>query len=150
MSRLAAAFEDLLVSARFLTALPGYLRKTLSIAEATAVIKNRFERRERNFVQIEMLETDLPARFGGGATDDQLVEQEGRNGEPEVRILVNPKLEAIDLNEVREFFHSWLGQSKDGEKLMELYWKSSGFLKAERQAPYQTKSGKIPHVYHLA
>lgn len=96
---------------------------------------------------IGLLEVDLPSRFGGGPTDYQLVEGETIDGEAEVRLLVHPDLGPIDPELLKEFFHSRMARKGEGEKLMEMFWKSSGFLKIERGNPYRTSSGKIPHIH---
>ena len=45
---------------------------------------------------IRVLEEVLPARFGGAPTDYQLVEEEAAEGQPRVRLLVHPRIGAVD------------------------------------------------------
>jgi hypothetical protein len=45
---------------------------------------------------IQVLAEVLPARFGGGPTDYQRVEQEQSDGRPTIRLLVHPGLGPLD------------------------------------------------------
>jgi len=95
-----------------------------------------------------VLEDVLPARFGGGPTDYQLVERlDNHNGRPVVELHVNPQVNLPDDDRVREVFLEGVGGGKGGEKLMELLWKSATVLSVVRSVPKRTPSGKILHVH---
>src|SRR5262249_31532466 len=64
---------------------------------------------------IAVLEEALPARFGGGPTDYQLVEDETPTGELCIRLLVHPRLGPLDAEEVREAFLEAIGHGSGAE-----------------------------------
>lgn len=97
---------------------------------------------------IRILEEALPARFGGNPTDYQLLERlDDERARPEVTLLVNPALGALDAAEVAEAFLAAVGGGSGGERLMELQWRGGGVLKVVREPPHRTASGKILHLY---
>jgi hypothetical protein len=97
---------------------------------------------------IRVLEEVLPARFGGNPTDYQLLETlDGAGARPEIRLLVNPALGEIDPAIVSDVFFTAIGGGTDGERLMELQWRSAGVLRIVREQPRRTASGKILHLF---
>ncbi len=96
---------------------------------------------------IRVLEEVLPARFGGGPTDYQLVEGEAEDGQPLVRLLVHPAIGPVDPAAVADAFLTGIGGGTEGERLMELHWRRPGLLRVERRAPLTTDSGKILHLH---
>jgi hypothetical protein len=96
---------------------------------------------------IPVLEEDLPAAFGGAPTDYQLVERESEEGNAVLSLLVHPDLGPLDADAVAETFLSALGARSPENQLMEMAWRGSGIVQVERQAPQQTRSGKILHFY---
>ena len=96
---------------------------------------------------IRVLEEDLPARFGGSATDYQLLEDETEDGQPILRLLVHPKLGPLDTNAVAEVFLSTIGSGSPVERMMEFMWRDASLLRVERQVPLTTRSGKILHLH---
>lgn len=96
---------------------------------------------------IRVLEEDLPARFGGSATDYQLLEDETEDGQPVLRLLVHPKLGPLDTNAVAEVFLSAIGSGSPVERMMEFMWRDASLLRVERQTPLTTRSGKILHLH---
>jgi hypothetical protein len=98
---------------------------------------------------IRVLEEVLPARFGGGPTDYQLVETEGPDGLPRLQLYVRPEVGHVDDAEVVETFLSAISAIAPAERVMGLAWRDAKMLSVERRSPFTTSSGKIHHV-HLA
>jgi hypothetical protein len=95
---------------------------------------------------IRILEDILPARFGGGPTDYQLVELEDASGRPSLRLRVHPGLGAIDEAAVAEAFLAAISRGSGVERVMGLAWKEGNLLKIERAVPEVTM-GKVHHVH---
>jgi hypothetical protein len=96
---------------------------------------------------IRVLEDVLPARFGGVPTDYQLVEEEAEGGQPRLRLLVHPRIGAVDVETLAETFLSAIGGGTGSERAMALLWRESRFLRVERQPPLAGPSGKIQHLH---
>jgi hypothetical protein len=96
---------------------------------------------------VSILEEALPRRFGGGPTDYQLVEEPADDGQPCLRLLVNPAIAAVDAEEVSDFFLETLGTGSGTRRVMALHWRHAGILRVERRAPLATSSGKILHIW---
>ena len=92
---------------------------------------------------IPVLEEAMPARFGGGPTDYQLVEGEGPGGEPVLNLVVHPRLGELDHQEVIETFLSALAKGSDSNDMMVQRWRDGGTLAVARRPPSTTKAGKI-------
>jgi len=92
-----------------------------------------------------VLEQVLPARFGGTATDYQLVEEEGGGGAVRLRLIVHPRLGALDDAAVIDTFLSGLAQVSPTRRLMTLTWRSGGIVQVDRSPPLASPSGKIMH-----
>jgi hypothetical protein len=91
---------------------------------------------------IPVVEQELPARFGGGALDYQLVEEE-QDGLSRLVLLVDPRLGPLDPADVKQALLAGLG----GEGLMGSYmarvWKQLETVEVQRSAPLATASGKV-------
>jgi hypothetical protein len=96
---------------------------------------------------IRVLEDVLPARFGGGPTHYQLVEEEHPGGEPRLRLLVHPDVGPVDSGAVAEAFLAAIGPGSGPERITALLWGDGGLLEVERRPPVDTQSGKILHVH---
>jgi hypothetical protein len=99
---------------------------------------------------VRILEHDLPARFGGGALDYQLVESEDVDGKPLIRLLVSPSVGTLDPNAVRNVFLSAIGEGSAVERVMAEQWRTTGLPVVERQPPVTTSRGKIVHLHRLS
>lgn len=95
---------------------------------------------------IPFLEEVLPRSFGGGPTDYQLVEEEGDDGQPRLRLLVDPSVGPVDPAAVSKAFLDAIGSNSENKRDMAAQWRHVGFLRVERKAPYPTASGKILHL----
>jgi hypothetical protein len=96
---------------------------------------------------VPILEVTLPARFGGGPTDFQLVEEEGATGQPLLKLLVHPRLGPLDERRLVEAFLEALGTGSDARQAMALQWREAGLPRIERQPPLTTAAGKILHLH---
>ena len=92
---------------------------------------------------IRILETELPARFGGRPTDYQLVEEEHADGRSRVVLMVHPRVGGAEPAAIAAWFLDRLGQGSGAERIMALTWKESGTLEAVRGTPRLTAAGKI-------
>lgn len=98
---------------------------------------------------IRVLEETLPARFGGGPTDYQLVEGEAVDGNPRLSLLVSPAVGALDEHALIDTFLRAVGPGSGAERMMELMWRDAGILSLERRPPIVSEGGKTFHVHRL-
>ena len=96
---------------------------------------------------IRVLEDVLPARFGGGPTHYQLVEEEDDGGRARLRLLVDPAAGALDPAQVADAFLSAIGGGTGVERVMELEWRQARILEVRRERPRSAPSGKISHLH---
>jgi hypothetical protein len=96
---------------------------------------------------IRILEEVLPARFGGGPTDYQLVEDEDRAGRPRLRLVVHPALGPLDDAALVDAFLCAVGRRGGAEAIMAHVWRAAQLLRVERRAPHTTPTGKILHLH---
>jgi hypothetical protein len=96
---------------------------------------------------LAILEDLLPRRFGGGPTDYQLVEAEDGEGRPLLRLLVHPRLGALDSAAVADALLRAIGSGRGVERVTELAWRGAGLVRVERREPVATASGKIRHLH---
>jgi hypothetical protein len=96
---------------------------------------------------VQILEETLPARFGGGPTHYQLVEDERPDGRPWLRLLVHPAVGPLDEDALTETFFDALATGNGPERVMALQWRTANLLTVERRPPETTRSGKIQHLH---
>lgn len=94
-------------------------------------------------VLVRVLEETLPARCGGGPLDYQLVEDEGGDGLPRVRLLVAHAVGPIDTRRVAEIVHEVLVRQGPSSAIL---WQQGGWLRIERGGVAVTRSGKVHHL----
>jgi hypothetical protein len=99
---------------------------------------------------IRVLEEVLPARFGGGPTDYQLVEEESPDGLARVRILVHPAVCGVDVASVARVFRDALADGSPTERVMVEEWRRAGLPRVERRPPIVSSGGKILHLVAAA
>jgi hypothetical protein len=95
---------------------------------------------------VQVLERDLPRRFGGNPTQYQLVEEETADGRARLSLLVDPALGELDEAAVLETFLDAIGRGNGAERVMELQWRQSDLLRIARRCPEPTTTGKILHL----
>jgi hypothetical protein len=96
---------------------------------------------------IPVLEEWLPARFGGGPTDYQLVEDSSAEGDARVRLLVHPSVGPLDPAVIAEAFLTRIGAGPGAARVMGLVWQDAQLLRVERRPPIMAESGKILHLH---
>ncbi|HEX2500067.1 MAG TPA: hypothetical protein VHO73_01325 [Methylomirabilota bacterium] len=96
---------------------------------------------------VRVLEETLPARFGGGPTHYQLVEDVGETGTPCLRLLVHPAVGGVDPTRVATAFLDAIAPGRGAERIASLLWSDAGAVRVERRPPLAASSGKIHHVY---
>jgi hypothetical protein len=96
---------------------------------------------------VGVLERALPARFGGGPTDYQLVEEESDAGDPVVRLLVHPAVGPLEPDRVVETFLAEIGAGSGTARIMGTVWRDAKVLRVERRVPLAAPSGKVLHLH---
>lgn len=96
---------------------------------------------------VRVLEETLPARFGGGPLDYQLVEEEAPDGRPRLRLLVHPRLGPLPVGVVADAFLAAVAVGNGGARVAGALWREMGLLGVERRPPLSTPGGKILHVH---
>jgi hypothetical protein len=97
---------------------------------------------------VPLVEQILPERFGGHATDYQLVEIE-EGGMPFVEIVVSPRVGAIEAAAVSGAVYDWL-RARPGEQAMADFWQDANTVRVVRRAPYATGAAKILPLHRRA
>jgi hypothetical protein len=96
---------------------------------------------------VRVLDEALPALFGGGPGDYQLVEEEGPRGGARLRLLVHPRVGSLDPRAVADAFLGTLSRPGGAAGIMTGVWRQAALLTVEREAPRATRSGKVLHVH---
>lgn len=91
---------------------------------------------------IDALEHELPARFGGSATDYQLVEREVA-GVTQVSLVIHPSIGEVDEQAAVESLLRALGEGETYKSAMVAVWRGGETVRVERREPYVTGGGKI-------
>ena len=95
---------------------------------------------------IRVLEETLPARFGGGPNDYQLVEAVARDGRPRLILRVHPRVPARPLEELAQGFLEAVSSQGPTERLMGQVWREGHVVEVIREEPVASAGGKILHV----
>ena len=95
----------------------------------------------------DLLESTLPARFGGSPLDYQLAEEE-EDGITRVSILVSPRVGAIDEAAVVDAVLAHLSFADWSRRQADL-WRQNKTLLVQRREPYATRAGKILPLHVL-
>jgi hypothetical protein len=94
---------------------------------------------------IGVLEDTLPARFGGGPTDYQLMEEATPDGRSALRLVIAPSVGPVDPAAVEQAFLDGIGARSDAAKVMSMAWRRAGVVRIERGLPAVADTGKIAH-----
>ena len=95
---------------------------------------------------VELIEEVLPSRFGGDATDYQLVERE-QDGISRVLLLVHPRVGELDEQLLTSTVIDRLGARRGGDAMMAEVWRTSGTLRVLRREPHLTPAGKVAALH---
>ncbi len=95
---------------------------------------------------LDLLETALPARFGGGPVDYQFVEAEV-GGATVLKLVVAPGVGPLDEREVLAFTLAELERRTKAGRMMTDIWRDAGVLQLERSQLYTTRASKIQPLH---
>jgi hypothetical protein len=95
---------------------------------------------------LDVLETALPARYGGGPTDYQFVESE-IEGETVVRLVIAPGIGPLDEGQVIAYTLEELARRTRAGRMQTQIWRDSDTLRVERAQPYLTPAVKIQPLH---
>lgn len=96
---------------------------------------------------VQVLEEVLPARFGGGPTDFQLVEREGER-QTQLVLRVSPRVPVKSTDEVKDVFLREIRRFQGGASASRMWWHSDGF-EVVRAEPLATMRGKVLSLHLL-
>ena len=91
---------------------------------------------------LNLVERVLPSRFGGRATDYQLVEDEV-DGLGRVCVMIDPSVGEVDGRAVVETVLDTLARGRSSNTMMAGLWRDGDTVAVIRRRPYETASGKI-------
>lgn len=97
---------------------------------------------------IRLLEEVLPARFGGGPTDYQLVERE-EDGLPRVELVVSPAVGPADEAELAAAVLAFLDRVPGANAAYGERWRDGQTLRVVRREPYATGAQKVLALHML-
>jgi hypothetical protein len=95
---------------------------------------------------IDLLERHLPAQFGGGPTDYQLVEEEA-DGLSRVSLVVSPRVGEVDEVALVDSALNALRNTRDGHVMMTELWRDGSVLQIVRREPYASPAAKIQPLH---
>jgi hypothetical protein len=91
---------------------------------------------------VRLLEEVLPQRFGGRATDWQLVEEE-EGGLPKVSLVASPRVGPLDAASVQACVVGFLNGLPRASDNLGDRWREGGTLRLVRREPHATGPGKV-------
>ena len=91
---------------------------------------------------LTLIETTLPAKYGGGATDYQIVERD-EDGVSVVTLVVSPCIGSVDEVQLKATVLEQLGAGSASARMMAGRWREAGTLRMVRREPYATSAGKV-------
>jgi hypothetical protein len=96
---------------------------------------------------IRVLEEALPARFGGGPADYQLVEDQDQTGHARLHLIAHPRLGPLDEAALIDAFLSTVGRRGGAETITARMWRDARLLRVERRPLDTTATGKVLHIH---
>lgn len=97
----------------------------------------------------DILESRLPAEFGGGPCDYQLVEEESERGRTRLTLRIHPRVGDLDEARILSRFAEELGKADRNRRFVTEAWRTSDTLQVVRLPPRTSPRGKTSPV-HLA
>jgi hypothetical protein len=91
---------------------------------------------------VRILEAVLPGKYGGAATDYQLLEEEDNRGQTHLSIIISPKVGVVDESDIIATVLSELRHSPHPGKLTAGVWSQANILQVKRMYPL-SKMGKV-------
>ena len=95
----------------------------------------------------ELLERRLPAEFGGGPGDFQLVEEEDQNGQTRLTLVVHPGIREVNEPMLLGRLQQELAQGSRNNQFMSRVWQNAGTFRIRRDHPHASARGKILPLY---
>lgn len=95
---------------------------------------------------VSLVERVLPARFGGGVGDYQLVERE-EEGFTRISVIVHPRVGSVDEGAVLDEVLRALRAGASFRQMMTSVLESAGSVRVVRGEPVVTPGGKVPPVH---
>ena len=92
---------------------------------------------------VDILERDLPARFGGSPLDYQLVEEEDDSGFTRLTLLVHPRLDVQDDAALVDAVHEGLSRRGGAAAFTRTLWTAARTLRVRREEPRLNARGKL-------
>jgi hypothetical protein len=92
---------------------------------------------------LRLLEEELPARFGGSASDYQLLEEEDERGLTRLSLLVSPQVELSSEQALLDVLLDGIGATSPAGDLARASWSAAGTLRVVRREPNWTGRGKL-------
>jgi hypothetical protein len=92
---------------------------------------------------VHILETVLPARFGGSPLDYQLLEEEDAHGFTRLSLVVSPRIALANETDVITAVHEALAQRNIAADAARDIWNQAGTLRVKRMEPIWTARGKL-------
>jgi hypothetical protein len=92
---------------------------------------------------VRILEQVLPARFGGGPLDYQLLEQEDAQGLTRINLVISPRVEIADEQAVIHVVLDALRDSSAMGDAARTVWQNAQTLQVKRMEPVWTGRGKL-------
>lgn len=91
---------------------------------------------------LDLVERVLPARFGGGPTDYQLIDAEER-GIPRLWVVVRPRVGPVDEADVIRTVLAVVGEGPAWRGMTAGVWRDGGTVRVVRREPRVTHAGKV-------
>lgn len=95
----------------------------------------------------EIIESRLPAEFGGGPYDYQLVEEEGAGAQTMITLRIHPQIGAVDEAQVLERLIDELGRVDRKQRFMTDVWRQARTFHVQRVPPRTSARGKTLAVH---
>jgi len=95
---------------------------------------------------VHILEDVLPRKYGGAATDYQLIEEEDSQGQTRLILIISPTVGVVADNEVIDTVLRELRDGAHGGKLAAGFWSQVNTLQVKRMNPV-SRSGKITTLH---
>ena len=99
---------------------------------------------------VHILEEIMPAQFGGGPLDYQLVEEQQANSLTKLVLYVHPKLSIPNEDKLAEGFLTAMREGMPSSKLAQIEYRQGETISVRRQAPILTGRGKHFAIRTLA
>jgi hypothetical protein len=91
----------------------------------------------------EIFEKTLPAEFGGGPGDYQLVEEEDDRGQTRLTLRIHPDVPNLNEDALLRRLHEELAKGSRANEFGAKVWQDAGTLRVRREVPYASARGKI-------